>query len=60
MQMTVIKYKAKLVNCTQFAKVLPTEVALFAPTEGDLETGHEYTSSGISTSSEGWLCPFWT
>ena len=57
MQITVIKYTAKLVNCTQFAKVLPTEVASFAPTEGDLETGPEYTSSGISTSSKDWLCP---
>ena len=57
MQITVVKYTAKLVNCTQFAKVLPTEVALFAPTEGDLETGPEDTSSGISTSSKDWLCP---
>ena len=57
MQINMIKYKASLVNCIQFAKVLPTEVALFAPTEGDLETVHEYTPSSISTSNKGWLCP---
>lgn len=53
MQINMIKYKVNLVNCIHFAKVLPTEVALFAPTEGDLETAHEYTSSGISTSNKG-------